>query len=150
MPRRRSASDLRNHEPNDSGDEPSAESPGNSGNPDEWLTDELEAVGELKRGAIAARFPEEFSVDSDFLNQAANVWLPARLHPEIAPGEFQEWIKLHGSQLSKMEDSVHRRKSILSYSYTDVEQRDGALPKPAESAAALRRRNTTGLMRRKT
>ncbi|KAJ1954084.1 hypothetical protein EC988_002622, partial [Linderina pennispora] len=40
--------------------------------------------------------------------------------------------------------------SILSYSYTDVEQRDGALPKPAESAAALRRRNTTGLMRRKT
>ncbi|KAJ1937804.1 hypothetical protein FBU59_004645 [Linderina macrospora] len=49
-----------------------------------------------------------------------------------------------------MEDSVHRRKSILSYSYTDVEQRDGTLPKPSESAAALRRSNTTGLMRRKT
>ncbi|KAJ1677450.1 hypothetical protein EV182_006143, partial [Spiromyces aspiralis] len=80
----------------------------NSSNDDSgWLNDEMEAVGELKRGAIAARFPEEFSVDSDFLNsQASNVWLPAHLHPEIAPGEFQAWLKKHSTQLSKMENSI--------------------------------------------
>ncbi|KAJ2741287.1 hypothetical protein GGI20_005289, partial [Coemansia sp. BCRC 34301] len=124
-------------------------------NPELWLNDEIEAVGELKRGAIAARFPEEFSVDSDFLNGASNVWLPARLHPEIAPGEFQDWLKKHGSQLSKIEDSVHRRKSILSYSYKTDDQPP---PPPPSSVprggmfegAAVRRRNTTGLVRRKS
>ncbi|KAJ2156882.1 hypothetical protein GGF46_004886 [Coemansia sp. RSA 552] len=130
---------------------------GNGGQPEEWLHEELEAVGELKRGAIAAQFPEEFSVDSDFLNGASNVWLPARLHPEIAPGEFQEWLKKHGSQLSKMEDTVNRRKSILSYSVTG----DGDEPSSGDesrrgmrarggSSAGVRRRNTTGLVRRKT
>ncbi|KAJ2852622.1 hypothetical protein GGI22_005164, partial [Coemansia erecta] len=144
-----------------------------NGTPDMWLNEELEALGELKRGAIAAQFPEEFNVDSDILNGASNVWLPARLHPEIAPGEFQEWLKKHGSQLSKMEDSVHRRKSILSYSYnnndgTDDPQQpemgmrystdlnnsgDDALDNVDFSfgvGAGVRRRNTTGLVRRKT
>ncbi|KAJ2332496.1 hypothetical protein GGH92_008906, partial [Coemansia sp. RSA 2673] len=117
----------------------------------------LEAVGELKRGAIAAQFPEEFSVDSDFLNGASNVWLPARLHPEIAPGEFQDWLKKHGSQLSKMEDSVHRRKSILSYSYKtdDVGHADADRAVVGRGvvfgdAGGVRRRNTTGLVRRKS
>ncbi|KAJ2587717.1 hypothetical protein EV177_009546, partial [Coemansia sp. RSA 1804] len=41
-----------------------------SGTQDMWLDEELEALGELKRGAIAAQFPEEFSVDSDILNGA--------------------------------------------------------------------------------
>ncbi|KAJ2889661.1 hypothetical protein IWW38_004578, partial [Coemansia aciculifera] len=78
----------------------SSSKPAAGGTPEFWLNDEIEAVGELKRGAIAAQFPEEFSVDSDFLNGASsNVWLPARLHPEIAPGEFQDWLKKHGSQL---------------------------------------------------
>ncbi|KAJ2719669.1 hypothetical protein GGI07_005076 [Coemansia sp. Benny D115] len=147
LPRRRSASDL-TQPPNDP-------EPASSG-ADEWLSDELEAVGELKRGAIAARFPDEFSLDSEFLNDA-NVWLPARLHPEIAPGEFQEWLKRHSSQLSRMEDSVNRRKSILSYSYKSIE--DGpSQPGSAQDKAlqqqqqreALRRRNTTGLVRRKS
>ncbi|KAJ2506256.1 hypothetical protein H4217_009058, partial [Coemansia sp. RSA 1939] len=145
-----------------------------SGTQDMWLDEELEALGELKRGAIAAQFPEEFSVDSDILNGASNVWLPARLHPEIAPGEFQEWLKKHGSQLSKMEDSVHRRKSILSYSYTSSNGGDGGDEQTAKGlrqtsgrggdaadgaddidfafgvGAGVRRRNTTGLVRRKT
>ncbi|KAJ2646411.1 hypothetical protein IWW40_005449 [Coemansia sp. RSA 1250] len=137
--RRRSASELRAEKPSE---------------PEEWLHEELEAVGELKRGAIAAQFPEEFSVDSDFLNGASNVWLPARLHPEIAPGEFQEWLKKHGSQLSKMEDTVNRRKSILSYSYNGNGSEDeDASPRQRhapEVAFGVRRRNTTGLVRRKT
>ncbi|KAJ2319922.1 hypothetical protein H4R23_001212 [Coemansia sp. Cherry 401B] len=139
--RRRSASELRTSEPATTKPE----------QPEEWLHEELEAVGELKRGAIAAQFPEEFSVDSDFLNGASNVWLPARLHPEIAPGEFQEWLKKHGSQLSKMEDTVNRRKSILSYSYdqgSDDEAPAGAYGR--QVAIGVRRRNTTGLVRRKT
>ncbi|KAJ1853788.1 hypothetical protein LPJ76_004543 [Coemansia sp. RSA 638] len=114
---------------------------------DEWLHEELEAVGELKRGAIAAQFPEEFSMDSDFLNGASNVWLPARLHPEIAPGEFQEWLKKHGSQLNKVEDMVNRRKSILSYSVNNGSDDE------APNRVVMRnvqRRNTTGLVRRKT
>ncbi|KAJ2821743.1 hypothetical protein IWW50_004511, partial [Coemansia erecta] len=136
--RRRSASELRA--------EPSAPAAPAAAQ-DEWLHEELEAVGELKRGAIAAQFPEEFSVDSDFLNGASNVWLPARLHPEIAPGEFQEWLKKHGSQLSKMEDTVNRRKSILSYSVDTGS--DDETPNRVVMRN-VRRRNTTGLMRRKT
>ncbi|KAJ1827806.1 hypothetical protein LPJ56_001461, partial [Coemansia sp. RSA 2599] len=165
--RRRSASDLKKPTPADDS-EPTAA----SANADTWLNDELEAVGELKRGVIAARFPEEFSVDSDFLVGASNVWLPARLHPEIAPGEFQEWLKKHGSQLSKMEDTVNRRKSILSYSYKNNNNNSGStegleseqllsqqqgsrdgLDVDADSVfagSAMRRRNTTGLVRRKT
>ncbi|KAJ1858559.1 hypothetical protein LPJ76_000930 [Coemansia sp. RSA 638] len=114
---------------------------------DEWLHEELEAVGELKRGAIAAQFPEEFSIDSSILNGASNVWLPARLHPEIAPGEFQDWLKKHGSQLNKVEDMVNRRKSILSYSVNNVSDDE------APNRVVMRnvqRRNTTGLVRRKT
>ncbi|KAJ2493697.1 hypothetical protein IWW37_000328 [Coemansia sp. RSA 2050] len=154
--RRRSVGDLKQETVIDDDDSTSStESSSKGTNPELWLTDEIEAVGELKRGAIAARFPEEFSVDSDFLNGASNVWLPARLHPEIAPGEFQDWLKKHGSQLSKMEDSVNRRKSILSYSY-----KTGDMPPAAVEAvprgmfggemAAVRRRNTTGLVRRKS
>ncbi|KAJ2544031.1 hypothetical protein GGF49_001540 [Coemansia sp. RSA 1853] len=114
---------------------------------DEWLHEELEAVGELKRGAIAAQFPEEFSIDSSILNGASNVWLPARLHPEIAPGEFQDWLKKHGSQLNKVEDMVNRRKSILSYSVNNGSDDE------APNRVVMRnvqRRNTTGLVRRKT
>ncbi|KAJ2395108.1 hypothetical protein GGI23_004429, partial [Coemansia sp. RSA 2559] len=173
--RRRSVSDMKRAAA-DSLDAPLPTDPiadDSNGTPDMWLNEELEALGELKRGAIAAQFPEEFNVDSDILNGASNVWLPARLHPEIAPGEFQEWLKKHGSQLSKMEDSVHRRKSILSYSYnnndgTDDPQQpemgmrystdlnnsgDDALDNVDFSfgvGAGVRRRNTTGLVRRKT
>ncbi|KAJ1939309.1 hypothetical protein GGF37_004449, partial [Kickxella alabastrina] len=114
---------------------------------DHWLNEELEAVGELKRGAIAAQFPEEFSIDP---LDAPNVWLPARLHPEIAPGEFQEWLSKHGSQLSKMEDTVNRRKSILSYSYKSVEEPLVADARRDFGSGAVRRRNTTGLVRRKS
>ncbi|KAJ2498661.1 hypothetical protein GGH96_004162 [Coemansia sp. RSA 1972] len=135
--RRRSASELRA--------EPAAVTA--PAEQDEWLHEELEAVGELKRGAIAAQFPEEFSIDSDVLNGASNVWLPARLHPEIAPGEFQDWLQKHGSQLNKVEDMVNRRKSILSYSVdngSDDEVPDRVVMRN------LQRRNTTGLVRRKT
>ncbi|KAJ2543212.1 hypothetical protein EV175_005996, partial [Coemansia sp. RSA 1933] len=170
--RRRSVSDMkRPAEPDAPPPVADANADDSSGTPDLWLNEELEALGELKRGAIAAQFPEEFNVDSDILNGASNVWLPARLHPEIAPGEFQEWLKKHGSQLSKMEDSVHRRKSILSYSYnnegTDDQQQQQAETKMGPSGdhqddasdsidfafgvgAGVRRRNTTGLVRRKT
>ncbi|KAJ2664462.1 hypothetical protein IW148_002042 [Coemansia sp. RSA 1199] len=135
--RRRSASELRA--------EPAAVSAPVA--QDEWLHEELEAVGELKRGAIAAQFPEEFSIDSSILNGASNVWLPARLHPEIAPGEFQDWLKKHGSQLNKVEDMVNRRKSILSYSVNYVSD-DEALNRVV--IRNVQRRNTTGLVRRKT
>ncbi|KAJ1897844.1 hypothetical protein LPJ81_004453 [Coemansia sp. IMI 209127] len=172
--RRRSASDMKRSavDPLDAPPPTDPLADDSNGTPDMWLNEELEALGELKRGAIAAQFPEEFNVDSDILNGASNVWLPARLHPEIAPGEFQEWLKKHGSQLSKMEDSVHRRKSILSYSYnnsdgtddpqqpemgmrysTDLNNGDDALDNVDFSfgvGAGVRRRNTTGLVRRKT
>ncbi|KAJ2020673.1 hypothetical protein GGI13_000430 [Coemansia sp. RSA 455] len=150
--RRRSVGDIKQQTAIDGDNEStsSTESSSKATNPELWLTDEIEAVGELKRGAIAARFPEEFSVDSDFLNGASNVWLPARLHPEIAPGEFQDWLKKHGSQLSKIEDSVHRRKSILSYSYKTGDDPVVAEPHRFGDMAAVRRRNTTGLVRRKS
>ncbi|OLY79781.1 Protein zds1 [Smittium mucronatum] len=93
----------------------------NQNEDEEWINEEKETIGELKRGALAAQYPQDFSVDSDFLNQPNNVWLPARLHPEISPGEFQDWLEKHDNQNIKVDQNVRRRKSLLRYSSKDFE-----------------------------
>ncbi|RUS13253.1 hypothetical protein BC938DRAFT_478006, partial [Jimgerdemannia flammicorona] len=46
-------------------------------------------------------------------------WVPASQHPEIAPAEFNHWLKKHGYTSSNREGAsrIKRRKSILSVSY---------------------------------
>ncbi|PVU98566.1 hypothetical protein BB559_001466 [Furculomyces boomerangus] len=111
----------------------------------QWICGEIETIGELKRGAIAAQFPEEFSVDSDFLNQSSNVWLPARLHPEISPGEFQQWLSKHGSSINKVESNIKRRKSILSYSANTEVFYENPLNNSNSPENIMQRRNTTAI-----
>lgn len=46
-------------------------------------------------------------------------WVPAQLHPEIAPNEFNSWIEKRASALNVNEKRATRRKSILSlHSFT--------------------------------
>ncbi|KAI0232050.1 hypothetical protein L0F63_005889 [Massospora cicadina] len=46
-------------------------------------------------------------------------WVPAQFHPEVAPNEFDAWIKKRTSALSTNEKHATRRKSILAlHSYT--------------------------------
>ncbi|OMJ09035.1 Protein zds1 [Smittium culicis] len=91
---------------------------------EEWINEEKETISELKRGAIAAQFPQDFSVDSDFLSQPNNVWLPARLHPEISPGDFQDWLEKHETQNIKVNQGVTRKKSLLRYSSKNLDLLD--------------------------
>ncbi|KAJ1652338.1 hypothetical protein IWQ61_007306 [Dispira simplex] len=120
-----------------------------------WLKEELQAVGELKREAIASRFPDEWRRNS----LAAEVWVPAHLHPEIAPSEFQAWVEQHGHLLTPEEQKpLQRRRSILSmHSYSsidlsEIEEGNSQVPTDSSSqdgpygdqvTAVIRRRNTT-------
>ncbi|KAJ1973386.1 hypothetical protein H4R34_005094, partial [Dimargaris verticillata] len=120
-----------------------------------WLQEELQALGELKREALSSQFPEDFKLS----DEAANVWVPAHLHPEIAPSEFRAWITEHGTALNTMEKRLSRRRSVLSlhsYSRSDLESEgsvdasadsgqpgDDSVLEPRQLTAIIRRRNTT-------
>ncbi|KAJ1986855.1 hypothetical protein H4R33_003125 [Dimargaris cristalligena] len=100
-----------------------------SGTENDWLSDELQALGELKREAINSRFPDEWRM----AEQASNVWVPAHLHPEIAPNEFQTWLDRHGGILHRSTKSLRRQRSVLSqYSVSSNDDLDG----PAEGGSA--------------
>ncbi|KAJ9070852.1 hypothetical protein DSO57_1003315 [Entomophthora muscae] len=46
-------------------------------------------------------------------------WVPAQIHPEVAPNEFNSWIAKRAYSLSHTEKPTTRRKSILAlHSYT--------------------------------
>lgn len=55
-------------------------------------------------------------------------WVPARLHPEIAPAEFREFLKEHardGAALGRsnsVASSLGRKKSMLSRQYNPAEK----------------------------
>lgn len=92
---------------------------------------------------------------SDSLSNANNIndpshlfWVPARLHPEIAPQEFKEFLKEHSrdaSSESQSNDSsllsigsikVSRRKSMLSRQYKPSDKDN------VEEEQVIVRRNT--------
>ncbi|OMJ28733.1 Protein zds1 [Smittium culicis] len=41
------------------------------------------------------------------------IWLPARVHPEISPNQYSEWISKYGNHVGTLECSTKRRNSIL-------------------------------------
>ncbi|OMJ20182.1 Protein zds1 [Smittium culicis] len=41
------------------------------------------------------------------------IWLPARVHPEISPNQYSEWISKYGNHVGTLECSPKRRNSIL-------------------------------------
>lgn len=46
-------------------------------------------------------------------------WVPAQIHPEVAPNEFNSWIAKRANSLNHSDKPTTRRKSILAlHSYT--------------------------------
>ncbi|KAI9298912.1 hypothetical protein K502DRAFT_326945 [Neoconidiobolus thromboides FSU 785] len=62
------------------------------------------------------------STSSKTLDKNFVFWVPAQLHPEIAPNEFNTWLDKRASALSPTEKRATRRKSILSLSSITPEQ----------------------------
>ncbi|CAB4410971.1 unnamed protein product [Rhizophagus irregularis] len=65
---------------------------------------------------------EELHIETD--NPSHLFWVPAHLHPEIAPNEFRKWLKNHAKDgFNSGIGSLRRRKSTLSKQYipSDVE-----------------------------
>jgi hypothetical protein len=55
--------------------------------------------------------------------------VPAEQHPEIAPAEFNHWLKEHAYS-SDRRPRIRRRRSVLSVSYTpeDIEAEEDPVP----------------------
>jgi hypothetical protein len=68
---------------------------------------------------------EELHIETD--NPSHLFWVPAHLHPEIAPNEFRKWLKNHAKDgFNSGIGALRRRKSTLSKQYipSDVEDDD--------------------------
>jgi hypothetical protein len=90
--------------------------------------------------------------DSDVTEDPSHLfWVPARLHPELAPGEFRAFLKEHArdggaalqranSASSSSTSSLGRKKSMLSRQYRPTES-DGV----EEEQVVTIRRNKSGL-----
>ncbi|CAG8514710.1 1464_t:CDS:2 [Acaulospora morrowiae] len=63
---------------------------------------------------------EELHIETH--NPSHLFWVPAHLHPEIAPNEFRKWLKNHvKDEYSSGMSSLRRRKSMLSRQYIPTE-----------------------------
>ncbi|GBC00729.1 hypothetical protein RclHR1_03960003 [Rhizophagus clarus] len=66
---------------------------------------------------------EELHIETD--NPSHLFWVPAHLHPEIAPNEFRKWLKNHAKDgFNSGIGSLRRRKSTLSRQYIPSEEDD--------------------------
>lgn len=69
---------------------------------------------------------EELHIETD--NPSHLFWVPAHLHPEIAPNEFRKWLKNHKDGFNSGTTSLRRRKSTLSRQYIPMENDDDEIP----------------------
>jgi hypothetical protein len=66
---------------------------------------------------------DELHIETD--NPSHLFWVPAHLHPEIAPNEFRKWLKNHAKDgFNSGAGSLRRRKSTLSRQYIPSEAED--------------------------
>ncbi|ORX85222.1 hypothetical protein K493DRAFT_320001 [Basidiobolus meristosporus CBS 931.73] len=76
-------------------------------------------------------------------------WVPAHLHPEIAPHQFKTWLMKHSSAVNQSETTLSRRKSILSlHSYSGADFANE--PTAGEKPSAKPPLNPSGLKRQLT
>ncbi|CAG8741262.1 14132_t:CDS:1, partial [Dentiscutata heterogama] len=62
----------------------------------------------------------ELHIETD--NPSHLFWVPAHLHPEIAPNEFRKWLNNHATdRFNTGMSSLRRRKSTLSKQYIPTE-----------------------------
>ncbi|RIA81521.1 hypothetical protein C1645_552355 [Glomus cerebriforme] len=75
---------------------------------------------------------EELHIETD--NPSHLFWVPAHLHPEIAPNEFRKWLRNHAKDgFNSGVGSLRRRKSTLSKQYIPSEDDDEMTDKRVES-----------------
>ncbi|CAG8607076.1 7041_t:CDS:2 [Ambispora gerdemannii] len=66
---------------------------------------------------------EELHIETD--DPSHLFWVPAHLHPEIAPNEFRKWLQNHAKDgFNAGPGSLRRRKSTLSHQYIPPENGD--------------------------
>ncbi|RHZ89909.1 hypothetical protein Glove_9g349 [Diversispora epigaea] len=92
----------------------------------------------LKRKSIIDFENIEFNDDSEPITEELHIetdnpshlfWVPAHLHPEIAPNEFRKWLKNHAKDgFNSGPISLRRRKSTLSRQYIPTENDDDEQP----------------------
>ncbi|KAG0168132.1 hypothetical protein DFQ28_005335 [Apophysomyces sp. BC1034] len=70
---------------------------------------------------IAVGKPRTEVISISTANPSHLFWVPASQHPEIAPAEFEKYVRTHGSA-HRRKSRVRRRKSILSVSFTPDDQ----------------------------
>ncbi|KAI9015718.1 hypothetical protein CLU79DRAFT_889926 [Phycomyces nitens] len=62
-------------------------------------------------------------ISIETVNPSHLFWVPASQHPEIAPAEFEKYLQGHGFA-NRSQSQMKRRKSILSMSFTALEDLD--------------------------
>ncbi|KAL0095430.1 hypothetical protein J3Q64DRAFT_1713046 [Phycomyces blakesleeanus] len=62
-------------------------------------------------------------ISIETVNPSHLFWVPASQHPEIAPAEFEKYLQGHGFA-NRTQSQMKRRKSILSMSFTALEDLD--------------------------
>ncbi|RIB21145.1 hypothetical protein C2G38_2079120 [Gigaspora rosea] len=73
----------------------------------------------LNSGSITG----ELHIETD--NPSHLFWVPAHLHPEIAPNEFRKWLNNHAKdRFNTGTGSLRRRKSTLSKQYIPTENEE--------------------------
>ncbi|KAF7728081.1 hypothetical protein EC973_006719 [Apophysomyces ossiformis] len=70
---------------------------------------------------ISVGKPRKEVISISTANPSHLFWVPASQHPEIAPAEFEKYVRAHGSA-HRRQSRVKRRKSILSVSFTPDDQ----------------------------
>ncbi|OAD70124.1 hypothetical protein PHYBLDRAFT_76156 [Phycomyces blakesleeanus NRRL 1555(-)] len=63
------------------------------------------------------------------------IWVPANKHPQIAPGEFVNWINTHPTNPARRTSEIKRRNSSLSQSHVS-EDEDNLSVKTSRSRSA--------------
>src|ERR1700722_7509159 len=110
------------------------------------LTDEDSADSSPENGDGPDESPDDIADDPFHL-----FWVPANLHPEIAPAEFRAFLKEHArnpatdgtttpersNSISSTSSSLERRRSMLSRQYRPSENDDGT----EEKVIPMRRRS---------
>lgn len=95
---------------------------------------------------------EEISIETS--DPSHLFWVPASQHPEIAPAEFNNWLKKHGYTSANRSgpSRMKRRKSILSVSYkpedidAEVDQEEVVEKEVEAGAENDKRRPTLGIL----
>ncbi|ORY93231.1 hypothetical protein BCR43DRAFT_526825 [Syncephalastrum racemosum] len=90
----------------------------------------------LSRGKKAGDEQDLQSISIATSNPSHLFWVPAAHHPEIAPGEFEEYLRTTNALANRQRSRVKRRASILSNSFTAKDAQLGEEKEVREGTAA--------------